>query len=84
MDGKNTDIFKISAALNDSRVLKHLTSTKAAQIGVKVLLQIESTLQMQGVPSPLKAALIDFQQMVGPCVAVAKKLGPSLCSPPKE
>ena len=82
--GKNTDIFKISAALNDSRVLNHLTSTKAAQIGDKVLLEIESTLQMHGVPSPLKAALIDFQKMVGPCVAVAKKLGPSLCSPPKE
>jgi len=33
---KNTDIFKISAALNNSSVVKHLTDTKTAQIGDKL------------------------------------------------
>ena len=48
--GKDTAIFNILAALNDSRVLKHLTEMKAAQIGDKVLLEIESAFQMHGAP----------------------------------
>ena len=78
------DLFQISAALNESRVQTHLTHKRAAEIGDDALVKIHSTLQMDGLDSPLKAALSELKNMIEPCVAVAKKLGPALCSPPKE
>jgi len=81
---KNQHIFLISAALNDSRIEKHITHTKAAQIGDKAVEQIDHTLQLDGVQSPLRKALNELRDMVKPCVLVAQKLGPTLCSPPRE
>ena len=81
---KNKDIFHISAALNDSRVQSHLTAKKAAEIGENALVQIDSTLEIDGLRSPLKAALSELKNMIEPCVALARKIAPSLCSPPKE
>ena len=63
--------------------LKHITHTKAAQIGDTAVEQIDHTLQLDGVQSPLRKALNELRDMVKPCVLVAQKLGPTLCSPPR-
>jgi len=80
----NKDILHISAALNDSRVQSNLTAKKAAEIGENALVQIDSTLEIDGLRSPLKAALSELKNMIEPCVALARKIAPSLCSPPKK